>query len=153
GVEIPKPVQGKSLLPLVRGQRLDLVALSESWYPRHHYGWSELTAIRDGRYHFIAAPRRELYDTQTDPAEPPNLAAENPARADAQQRALEAFVAATSTTRAAAAPRAVDPDVEQRLRALGYVGSSISPRALEQRPRGDPKDKIALYNLLKQAGL
>jgi len=28
----------------------------------------------------------------------------------------------------------------------------VSPRTLEARPRGDPKDKIALYNLLKQAG-
>ena len=58
-VETPRAVQGTSLLPLARGERLDLVALSESWYPRHHYGWSELTAIRDGRYQFIAAPRPE----------------------------------------------------------------------------------------------
>ena len=153
GVEIPKAVQGQSLLPIARGQRLDLVALSETWYPRHHYGWSGLTAIRDGRYHFIAAPRRELYDTQTDPGETHNLEQLNASRADAQERALLDFVASTSTRHAVAAPRPVDPDVEQRLQALGYVGSSISPRALEERPRGDPKDKIALYRLLKQAGL
>ncbi|HEV2984094.1 MAG TPA: sulfatase-like hydrolase/transferase [Vicinamibacterales bacterium] len=153
GVDVPKAVQGRSLLPLARGERLDLVALSETWYPRHHYGWSELTAIRDGRYHFIAAPRRELYDTQTDPGETHNLAQANASRTDAQERALLDLVARTSATHAAPAPRPVDPDVEQRLQALGYVGSSISPRALEERPRGDPKDKIALYNLLKQAGL
>ena len=153
GVETPKAVQGVSLMPLARGQRLNLVALSETWYPRHHYGWSELTAIRDGRYHFIAAPTRELYDTQTDPSETDNLAPLNASRADAQERALLDFVARISSTRAATAPRPVDPEVEQRLQALGYVGGSISPRALETRPRGDPKDKVALYNLLKQAGL
>jgi arylsulfatase A-like enzyme/tetratricopeptide (TPR) repeat protein len=153
GVETPKPVQGRSLLPLARGERLDLVALSETWYPRHHYGWSELTAIRDGRYHFIAAPRRELYDTQTDPGETHNLADVNPNGADIQAQALQAFVARTSATHAPAAPRPVDPDVEQRLRALGYVGATISPSVLDQRRRGDPKDKIALYNLMKQAGL
>jgi arylsulfatase A-like enzyme/tetratricopeptide (TPR) repeat protein len=153
GVETPKSVQGRSLLPLARGERLDLVALSETWYPRHHYGWSELTAIRDGRYHFIAAPRRELYDTQTDPGETHNLADVNPSGADIQAQALQAFVARTSATHAPAAPRAVDPDVEQRLRALGYVGATISPRVLDERRRGDPKDKIALYNLMKQAGL
>ena len=153
GVETPKPVQGRSLLPLARGERLDLVALSETWYPRHHYGWSELTAIRDGRYHFIAAPRRELYDTQTDPGETHNLADVNRNGADIQAQALQAFVARTSATHAPAAPRAIDPDVEQRLRALGYVGGTISPRVLDERRRGDPKDKIALYNLMKQAGL
>ena len=153
GVETPRGVQGRSLLPVVRGQRLDLVASAETWYPRHHYGWSELTSIRDGRYHFIAAPRRELYDLQLDPAELHDIAAGNPARADALERALHGFLAQASANRAAAAPRPVDPDVEERLRSLGYVGSSISPRALEDRPRGDPKDKIALYTLLKQAGL
>jgi choline-sulfatase len=153
-VEPPKPVQGQSLLPLTRGARLDLIAVSETWYPRHHYGWSELTSIRDERYHFIAAPRRELYDTQTDPHETRNIADANPARADAQERALREFLARTSSAaRKDAAPRPVDPDVEARLRALGYVGSSISPAVMEERPRGDPKDKIALYNLMKQAGL
>ena len=153
GVEIPKTVQGRSLLPLARGEPLDLVAMSETWYPRHHYGWSELTSIRDGRYHLIAAPRRELYDTQADPGEVHDLAAANPTRADVLERALRAFAAQTSATHTPAAPHPVEPEVEERLRALGYVGSSISPRALEDRPRGDPKDKIALYNLLKQAGL
>jgi choline-sulfatase len=152
-IDAPQGVQGRSLLPLARGERLDLVALSETWYPRHHYGWSELTSIRDGRYHFIAAPRRELYDTQLDPGELHDIAAVNSNRADALERALRTLVAEISSGGASAAPRSIDPDVEQRLRSLGYVGSSISPRVLEDRPRGDPKDKIALYNLLKQAGL
>ena len=106
-VDAPKVVQGASLLPLTRGSRLDLVAVSETWYPRHHYGWSELTSIRDERYHFIAAPRRELYDTQTDPGETHNIAEANPARADAQERALREFVARTSSgARAGAAAAA-----------------------------------------------
>jgi len=149
----PKVVQGSSLLPLTRGGQLDLPAVSETWYPRHHYGWSELTSISDGRYHLIAAPRRELYDTQADPGELHDIAVTNAGRADALQRALQTFVARTSSAHQSSAPQPVDPDVEQRLRSLGYVGSSISPRALEDRVRGDPKDKIALYNLLKQAGL
>jgi arylsulfatase A-like enzyme/Tfp pilus assembly protein PilF len=153
GFEIPKAVQGRSLLPLTRGEPLELAAVSETWYPRHHYGWSELTSIRDGRYHLIEAPRRELYDTQADPGELHDIATASPARADALERALRALVAQTLAAHAPAAPRPVDPDVEERLRSLGYVGSSISPRTLEDRPRGDPKDKIALYNLLKQAGL
>jgi choline-sulfatase len=152
-MERPRAVQGRSVLPLLRGEGMDLVAYSETWYPRHHYGWSELTSIRDRRYHFIAAPRRELYDLQVDPGELHDIATANPTRADALERALRTFVAQASANRPPAAPQPVDPDVEQRLRSLGYVGSSISPRVLDDRLRGDPKDKIALYNLLKQAGL
>src|SRR6185295_1902520 len=152
GIAVPAAVQGKSLLPAARGERLDLLALSETWYPRYHYGWSELTAVRDGRYKFIAAPRRELYDLLNDPAERTNLADSSPQRAAALERALREMTAATSGSSKPQAPQQVDPDVEERLRALGYVGSSVSPRALEDRPRGDPKDKIVLYNLLKLAG-
>jgi arylsulfatase A-like enzyme/Tfp pilus assembly protein PilF len=150
GVEVPKAVQGRSLVRDVRGTRVDVAALSETWYPRHHFGWSELVAIRDGRYKLIAAPRRELYDLEADPGETHDLAAINPARADALERALREKLSALSA-RKPSAPRAVDPDVEQRLRALGYVGASISPRHLEDRPRSDPKDRIGLFNLLKQA--
>ena len=49
GLAIPKPVQGVSLMPLARGQRLSLIAQSESWYPRYHYGWSELLSVQDER--------------------------------------------------------------------------------------------------------
>ncbi len=152
GLPRPAAVQGTSLVPLANGKRQDLLALTETWYPRYHYGWSELLAVRDGRYKFIAAPRRELYDLQRDPEERTNLAAENPQRADALERALREMTAAVSSAAPARAPQQVDPDVEERLRALGYVGSSVSPRVLEERRRGDPKDKIALYNLLKLAG-
>jgi hypothetical protein len=53
-LQVPSSVQGTSLLPLARGERLNLQALSESWFPRFHYGWSELVAIQDER----RAPRR-----------------------------------------------------------------------------------------------
>jgi choline-sulfatase len=151
-VEKPPAVQGVSLLPFAGGARLELLALTESWYPRYHYGWSELTAVRDGRYKFIAAPRRELYDLQNDPHEARNIAGEIPQRADAFERALRQMTASVAQSAKPQSPREVDPEVEERLRALGYVGSSVSPRTLEDRPRGDPKDRIGLYNLLKLAG-
>ncbi|MFN8059639.1 MAG: sulfatase-like hydrolase/transferase [Vicinamibacterales bacterium] len=152
GAPTPPEVQGTTLTPALEGQRLDLVALAETWYPRYHYGWSELTTIRDGRYKFISAPRRELYDLEQDPKELTNLADANPARADALERQLGDMVARLASTASAKGPADVDPEVEERLRALGYVGASVSPRTLEDRPRGDPKDKIELYNALKMAG-
>jgi arylsulfatase A-like enzyme/Flp pilus assembly protein TadD len=152
GIEPPKAVQGVSLLPLARGERLGLVAHSESWYPRYHYGWSELVSVQDGRFKYVRAPRPELYDLEHDPGEAKNRAGDDKARQEALARALEDIEAKTRSEAAATGPRPVDPETEERLAALGYVGGSVSRRNLEDRPRGDPKDKIGLYNLLKQAG-
>src|SRR5207244_11263339 len=91
-------------------------------------------------------------DTSTDPAEAHDLGAANPRRADALERSLQDIEAKITAGAVPQRPQDVDTDVEERLRALGYVGGTVSPRTLEARPRGDPKDKIALYNLLKQAG-
>jgi arylsulfatase A-like enzyme/Flp pilus assembly protein TadD len=151
GIEVPAAVQGTSLMPLARGEPLDLLAFSETWYPRYHYGWSELSAVKDGRYKFIAAPRRELYDTESDPGETTDLSASNPRMADALERGLQDLVARTSAAATPQKPRAVEPEVEERLRALGYVATSVTRAAMIEKPRSDPKDVIGLYNLLKLA--
>jgi tetratricopeptide (TPR) repeat protein len=145
-------VQGHSLLAAARGEPVDRLAVAETWYPRYHYGWSELVAVREGRYKFVRAPRRELYDLQTDPGERVNLADVHPQRADALERALDDLVTRISRPEAVRGPAPVDPEVEERLRALGYIGAGVSRHALTERPRADPKDRIDLYNLLKQAG-
>jgi tetratricopeptide (TPR) repeat protein len=151
GVPPAPAVQGTSLLPLARGERLNLMALSESWFPRFHYGWSELEAIQDERFKLIRAPRRELYDLERDPLEAADLAASDPRRVETLERALEEMVTASGGGGTPKVPEAVDSETAERLEALGYVGGSVSARHLEDRPRGDPKDKIQLYNLLKQA--
>jgi arylsulfatase A-like enzyme/predicted Zn-dependent protease len=151
GVDAPAAVQGVSLMPLGHGQRQDLLGFSETWYPRYHYGWSELTAVRDGRYKFIAAPRRELYDTKADPGELHDVAASNPRVTDALERALADLTAKLAVSATPQKPRPVEPEVEERLRSLGYVAATVSRATLADRRRGDPKDKIGLYNLLKRA--
>ena len=152
GVSAPAGVQGVDLLALGRGEPRRLLALFESWYPRYHYGWSELVGVQDGRYTLIRAPRRELYDLERDPGERDNLAEREPERAAAMERALDGMLAQVSGPQAAA-PQAVDAETAARLRALGYLGAARSPAADrgDERPRGDPKDKIGLYNLLKES--
>jgi arylsulfatase A-like enzyme/Tfp pilus assembly protein PilF len=151
GVGPPAANQGVSLMPLVRGRRLGLVAQSESWYPRYHYGWSELVSVQDERFHYIRAPRPELYDLVADPGELKDTARDDPGRVSTLDRALEAHLQRTKSDTAAKGPQAVDSETEEKLAALGYVGASGGGRHLEDRPRGDPKDKIQLYNLIKQA--
>jgi tetratricopeptide (TPR) repeat protein len=152
GVAVPTEVQGADLMPLARGEPLDLIAHSESWYPRYHYGWSELRAIQDGRFKLIQAPRPELYDLSNDPREEHDRAADDAARRDGFVRALEAFESRTRRAGANQGPRPIDAETEERLAALGYVSGRINPKRLDQPAAGDPKDKIELYNLLKLAG-
>ena len=151
GLPIPSTVQGTSLMPLARGQRLSLIAQSESWYPRYHYGWSELLSVQDERFHYIRAPRPELYDLQADAGELVDRAKEDAARLAALAKALDAHLQRTASATAAKGPQAVDSETEEKLAALGYVGASGGGPHLEGRPRGDPKDKIELYNLIKHA--
>jgi arylsulfatase A-like enzyme/Tfp pilus assembly protein PilF len=152
GVPAPRTVQGVSLLPLARGEHLHLVAHSESWYPRYHYGWSELQSLQDGRFKYIRAPRPELYDLPADPGELRDLSQPDAARLPGLEGALTDLLARTANASAAKGPQTVDAETEERLAALGYVGGAVSPKHLDDRPRGDPKDKIRLYNLLKTAG-
>jgi len=147
----PKAVQGVSLLPTTRGERLGLMAVSESWYPRFHYGWSELTAIQDERFKLIRAPRRELYDLGRDPGERDDLGAIETRRVSTLEQALEDMLARIGSGKGPAVAEALDSETAEALEALGYIGGGVSARHLEERPRGDPKDKIYLYNLLKQA--
>ncbi len=73
---------GTSLAPLLTGaeRSLRLPAYSEAVYPRYHYGWSDLRALRVGDLKYIAAPRPELYNLAADPNEARNLYAEKSSR-------------------------------------------------------------------------
>jgi choline-sulfatase len=152
GIPVPKQVQGTNLMPLARGQHLGLVAHSESWYPRYHYGWSELRSIQDGRFKLIRAPRPELYDLATDRDEEHDRSIEYASRLDVFGRALDEFESRTARAGAEQGPRPIDAETEERLAALGYVAGSVNLKTIDEPARGDPKDKIELYNLLKQAG-
>jgi arylsulfatase A-like enzyme/Tfp pilus assembly protein PilF len=146
-------VSGASLVPLMTGAKTELAldAYSEAMYPLHHYGWSDLHALRSGRYKVIDAPRPELYDIDRDPGETTNLFADRRALGDrmiGQLRTIEGGFAKT----AAAMPAAdVDPEARERLAALGYVGTFVATSSDPRAGRADPKDKIELFNKLNTA--
>lgn len=155
GVPVPGDVQGASLVPLADGAETDLGlwAYSESFYPRNHYGWSPLRALRNGLLHFIAAPRPELFEVLEDPGETRNLASERPGQVRQLQARLDQLVVEFEKEGAdEQAPETLDEDTRAQLAALGYLGGSSRVRVNEGEPLADPKDKIQLYNLLKAAG-
>jgi arylsulfatase A-like enzyme/Tfp pilus assembly protein PilF len=155
GIAVPNEVQGRSLAPLLAGSRseTDKMAYSESYYPRYHYGWSELKSLRTVRYQYIQAPRPELYDIVRDPMERTNIYGQNGPQAERFIKEMKRLQERSPVQGAEEkAPRQLDNDTLEKLRALGYVGGFTS-RAKIDRSVGlsDPKDKIHLYNKLKQA--
>lgn len=155
GLPIPGAVQGQSLLPLIagRGPKRERAAYSESRYPLYHYGWSDLKSLRTSRYKFIQAPRPELYDLTVDPGERVNLFDRNSSLAEEFARQL-ADLERTKTSKdgGGKAPRLLDEDTREKLMALGYIGGFTSPSRLDRAgAKGDPKDKIVLYNKIRMA--
>ncbi|HXI13360.1 MAG TPA: sulfatase-like hydrolase/transferase [Thermoanaerobaculia bacterium] len=113
---------------------------SETYYPRLHFGWSELHSLIDEQYHLIDAPRAELYDVVSDTRERKNIAAEQRRVYAGMKRLVEPLV------KQASAPTRIDPEEADKLAALGYIGSAVtSPDDVLP----DPKDQIAVLGDIK----
>jgi len=118
----------------------------ESMYPRLRHGWAPLAGWRTDRWKVIRAPRPEVYDLVRDPGERRNLfgAGRVPPEAEQLLATLDAFPLEPEL------PAAVDPEVEEALRSLGYAGAAKAPPPPGELP--DPKDRVALERALGQAG-
>lgn len=136
------PGDGTTLRPLLRGGRREVVpeAYAESYYPKLHYGWSELRAVRADGWKVIDAPRPELYAITRDPGEQQNLFEAQ--RALGERMVAEAVRIEQDLT--GGRPQVIEsPSREtlERLRSLGYVGTS-SPLTTSGERGPDPKDRI-----------
>ncbi|MGA3091701.1 MAG: sulfatase-like hydrolase/transferase [Terriglobales bacterium] len=157
GIEIPSEVQGESLLALIEAGARKGDAAPESWrdrpayaqadYPHIAYGWSALQSLRTGKYLYIQAPRRELYDAAADPKAEHDLSSVSPAVASTLAGQLALLRQKTSSTRELGKP-ATDPDVEAKLAALGYIASSHDSKAEAPGAESDPKDNIETMQLV-----
>jgi len=171
GLPVPKEMQGESLAPLMNkiatnpphpagrvspltpagnSQEEDRPAYAETDYPHRAFGWSSLRALRTGKYLYIRAPDRELYNETADPESAHNLAAGSKAVADTIATQLDAFRARTSQTLVELAKP--DPEQTRKLQALGYVASDASTPHDDKNLNGaDPKLKIEVSNMLHDA--
>jgi Flp pilus assembly protein TadD len=132
-------------------------AYSETFYPFSSFGWSPLHALESERFHFIDAPKPELYNLEADPGETRNLAAEQLATVAVLQEKMQARLAHNPFTRKPftrkdASTGNLSPDAQEKLRALGYFGfrAAVSPESLKQG-LADPKDKLWEFNSILKA--
>src|SRR6266436_992814 len=167
GLEIPSQVQGRSLLPQLRGDRTgrdrsdqaarDRVLYGETFMPRIHFNWSELRGTENTKYHFIDAPRSELYDLAKDPGEVHNLFTEKKAVAEEMRAKLVGMIRDYSSGKEMAEKTGLDPALMERLKALGYAGFSgggdpaRNDPTISSRNLPDPKDRVVTYELISDA--
>jgi len=170
GIAAPKEMQGESLVELMKPAPhtptsgsaktpattdskdvlADRNAYAETDYPHRAFGWSALRALRTGKYLYIQAPDRELYNQTSDPKAAQNLASSSKAVADTLAGQLKDFRDKTSQTIVNLAKP--DPEQMQKLAALGYVASDSSAEADDKNLSGvDPKSKIDVSNSLHDA--
>ena len=114
---------------------------AETFYPRIRFGWSELAAVLDGKWHYVDAPKPEFFDLEKDPGGTKNLAAEKPGP-------FRSFVVEAKKRRTPfQAPSAVDPEHAKKLASLGYLSMTTSGSS---GALADPKDEIASLTRLKE---
>jgi len=127
-------VQGVSLLPLIRGDSLDLglVGYGESIEIRNLFGTSVLRYVREGPWKYIHKVGPELFDLGRDPHELENLADAHPEVVERLRSELSALIEAAPAP-VSGARQAIDPDTAAQLEALGYLATAPS------RPLGDER--------------
>ena len=116
--------------------------VSESVYPRIHFGWSDLASIVEGDLHFIESPDPELYRLSEDPGERNNVIQEERAAARRLRAALRAV------DRTLTSPAEDDPETRRRLESLGYLSGGARSGA---ESLADPKSRIGVVADLGRA--
>jgi arylsulfatase A-like enzyme/Tfp pilus assembly protein PilF len=140
-------MDGRSLRSAIESGRVSgRQVYSETYYPRYHFGWSELMAATEDRYRLIRAPRSELYDRARDPREREDLAAGRGEAVAAMTAWLEQK-ARPSTT----GPAPVSAEAREALAALGYVGGGAVTTTAAAFTLPDPKDKLPVYAEYRKA--
>src|SRR5437868_9733938 len=152
-IQIPAQVQGQSLLPLMSPKKDTARSLyAETFLPRLHFNWSELRGVETETYHFIDAPKPELYDLRKDPGETHNLFGEKKAVTAEMRVRLAKLIQQYTAGQELAEKTGLDPALMERLKSLGYAGfSGGSNSGANIHALPDPKDRIQTYELFSDA--
>ena len=151
---VPSTMQGQSMMNLLEQKngapRFDRSAYSESIYAHRAFGWSVLRSWRTGKYLYVQAPERELYDQVSDMKAEKNIASTATAVADTLSAQVDDFQKKTSAA-GGSFKNNLDAEQAENLRALGYLPSSGGGPTTTEVSGIDPKNKIQIANLLTDA--
>lgn len=138
GINDTQKRDGESLIPVLNGKPRPHELYFESKYPEL-MGWNGLSGVIQSNWKLIATTRSELYDWQKDAEEKENLYS----RQESVSTALKTLVQHLAETSVTTAQQAPDTETLEKLKSLGYVGSTNS---VVTKTDADPKDKIGSWS-------
>jgi arylsulfatase A-like enzyme/Flp pilus assembly protein TadD len=152
-IPVPASYQGQSLLGLMfrDRQRNKDGAYTETYYPRLHFGWSELKALYyDNHWKYILAPKEELYNLEADNEEKDSLALKQSYQARKAKERIQKFIREKSeNAKRPGEAKNLDKGDLQKLAALGYLTTVVDTSNKENLP--DPKGKVEVFNQLTKS--
>jgi choline-sulfatase len=156
GLEDPlrSQFQGQSLASLILGKSTVATrpVYSETYYPRDSFGWSPLRAISSGRYEYIEAPQRELYELVADAKEAHNLYDGHRSEALAlRSELLDLDRRYTAAPRSTSASTSLPAETVERLKSLGYLAYSVPLPRGSEASLPDPKDRLHVFKSILRA--
>ncbi|MBI3261760.1 MAG: sulfatase-like hydrolase/transferase [Acidobacteria bacterium] len=142
-LQIPAPssLAGRTLLS-AGGQDAERTSYFEAMSSFLNRAWAPLQGVMAGREKYIELPIPELYDLAADPREQTNLVDRRAERRRALKARLQAFAAPPVDER-----QAETAEVSSRLRALGYVTGSSTPKR-RYTEEDDPKRLVNIDRLI-----
>ena len=141
---------GRSLRPLIESRSAGPAPpiYAETLMPQLYMNWAPLRSVLDERWKYIEAPKPELYDLASDPAEARNVHDERQQTVRGLRQELEKL---TGGAAGALNVGTLDRETLEKLASLGYVGGGAEPvPAAAGAARPDPKDMIAVFNRLRR---
>ncbi len=150
GETAPKGLQGRSLMPLIRGKGLpEKPIYFEALTAYYNRGWAPLRGYIRGQDKFMDSPIPELYDLGKDFAELSNLAAGTDLARF--KKTFSELVQAESSPLAARAGQNMDRSTAEKLRSLGYLASPQTPKKKDFTPADDLKTLYPYHNKWQKA--
>jgi len=142
GATAPSGLDGRSLLPVVRGEdRTTGVAYLETMSPQLAYDWAPLFGIRTREWKLVLGARPHLFHMLDDPQELRDQAAERPEVVEALERhvvQLRDF----SGPALGSVPRAVSGAERAVLGSIGYVTLEAEDPNFDASDLPDPHDYV-----------
>jgi len=150
GIEKPPFLQGVSLLPLLKGEKIKKRAIYfESLDAYYNRGWAPLRGYIEEGEKYIDSPIPEFYDVEEDFNEKRNLALNM--NLGKYKKKLKMMEGEFSSSRKGQDLQKIDREAVEKLRSLGYIVSPVTQLKENYGPEDDLKTLLPFHDKMDKA--